>query len=374
MKKKRKTVPKPPAAAPRLFEFKPNTVPKPNATVRLLEFGILAVILFGSAIVMAGSLPNAHVSKASNLEMPGDLRHQYASVIQQVKVFEEHERKLGVHLIGDNDLRMRESQIGLDANGGQYDQARRDVAALKTSITNLTFEMNGGSYYGPEDSTVLAGSTYLPIVFYHYTPPDFEAQVSHLESAGYTVIDLDRAIAGIEGATLPPKPVVLTFDDGFANQMEAFAILQKHHMKATFYIINGGAKSDWCIGASRRYNDPLQPPQGCGDAYLSWDQIRTLDKSGLITIGGHTLDHENLATLPESEQRNEIITSKIEIEKELGHTIRHFAYPYGAFTTTTVDIVREAGYISAASTLDGDYQAPSTEYTLRRVRDAWQLN
>jgi peptidoglycan/xylan/chitin deacetylase (PgdA/CDA1 family) len=214
----------------------------------------------------------------------------------------------------------------------------------------------------------------LPIVYYHYTPPDFDAQMQYIMAHGFSVIDMDTAIAGLEGRTvLPAKPLVITFDDGFANQMDAFAILQKYQFKATFYVMNGGERSLWCVGASRRYHDPAQPAEGCGDAYLSWDQIRMLDHSGLITIGGHTLDHFNLAELSEADQRTEIADSKRGIEHELGHPIKHFAYPYGGYTQKTIDITREAGYMTAVTTIISPEQPEGARYTLRRIHDVYAL-
>jgi peptidoglycan/xylan/chitin deacetylase (PgdA/CDA1 family) len=101
--------------------------------------------------------------------------------------------------------------------------------------------------------------------------------------------------------------------------------------------------------------------------------VRALDRSGLITIGGHTLDHPNLPTLTEAQQRSEIVDSKNEIEKEIGHPIKDFAYPYGAYNAITIQIVREAGYQTAVTTLPGSYQAEGLEFTLRRVRDTLTL-
>jgi peptidoglycan/xylan/chitin deacetylase (PgdA/CDA1 family) len=117
----------------------------------------------------------------------------------------------------------------------------------------------------------------------------------------------------------------------------------------------------------------MQPTNGCGDAYLSWDQVRALDRSGLITIGGHTVDHANLAGLSDHDQAAEILDSKVGIEQQLGHPIRHFAYPYGAYNDTSINLVRQAGYVTAVTTLPGSYQAPGYQYTLRRLRDAMEL-
>lgn len=213
----------------------------------------------------------------------------------------------------------------------------------------------------------------IPIVMYHNTPPNFEDQLVYLEQRGYTAIDLDQALAGLRGRTLPAKPVVLTFDDGYADQMAAFGVLKRHNMRATFYIIGGGEASLWCIGAGRRYHDPLQPPAGCGDAYMNWDQVRELDRSGLITIGGHTVNHRDLAGLTADEQRLEIVTGKKMLEEQLGHGVRHFAYPYGIYTEETVGIVRAAGYVTAVTTETGEYQPGGAPLTLHRMRDAMGL-
>jgi peptidoglycan/xylan/chitin deacetylase (PgdA/CDA1 family) len=265
--------------------------------------------------------------------------------------------------------------VQLDAESGHFVAAKSDINALKQALVNWNFELSGGSGASaqPKVAAVPNSGFYLPILLYHYPPANFEQQLAHLEQAGYTAIDLDQALAGLHGAALPAKPVVLTFDDGFSAQMSAFEALKQHNMKATFYIIAGGEESRWCLGAGRRYGDPLQPPSGCGDAYMSWDQVRTVDQSGLITIGGHTINHRNLAALSEADQRFEIETGKKELEAQLGHGIVHFAYPYGGYNATTIRIAQEAGYLTAVTTLPGEYQPQGSAFTLRRVRDAMLL-
>jgi peptidoglycan/xylan/chitin deacetylase (PgdA/CDA1 family) len=341
---------------------------------RSWKFAGLLLVLAGSGVALALSIPQPQTqSRYGAINFPADLRVKYAGLVHRVRLFEDRQTQLQTELVSDQDLQNRLSQVQLDAASGHFSMARADIKALNDALANWDLELGGGTRYGLTGNEPIAGSVFLPILLYHYTPANFDAQLTYLERHGYEVIDLDTMLAGFYGGTLPPKPAVITFDDGFENQMQAFAILQKHHMKATFYIINGGARSRWCIGAGRRYGDPLQPPNGCGDAYLTWDQVRQLDSSGLITIGGHTVDHENLATLPPDMQRAEIFDSKIGIEREIGHPIRHFAYPYGAYNPTTIQLVREAGYATAVTTLPGTYQAPGIEYTLRRVRDTLTL-
>ena len=218
-----------------------------------------------------------------------------------------------------------------------------------------------------------AAGVYLPILYYHHPPADFDAQLTYLEAHGYQVITMDDAIAGLHDGVLPSRAVTITFDDGFSDQMEAFAILQRHHMPATFYIINGSAGSNWCIGAGRKYHLPSQPAGGCGDDYLTWSQVKQLDESGLISIGGHTLDHANLPALAADEQYREIHDSKVELETLLGHPIYHFAYPYGSFTALTSAQVERAGYASAVSTIAGTEQYYTGRYALQRIRNAFDL-
>lgn len=219
----------------------------------------------------------------------------------------------------------------------------------------------------------VSGGTQLPILIYHEPPANFEQQLQHLIAAGYTTISMDQATAGLNGGSLPPKPVVITFDDGFSSQLNAFHLLQKYNLKATFYIITSGEASRWCLGSGRHYNDPIQPPGGCGDSYMNWDEVRTLDRSGLIEIAGHTVNHRNLASLSADEQRYEILGGKQQLEAQVGHTIRSLAYPYGAYNALSVQIAREAGYTNAVTTQPGTQQTAGGIMTLRRVRDAMLL-
>ncbi len=207
----------------------------------------------------------------------------------------------------------------------------------------------------------------LPILFYHKPPGDFDAQLTQLAAKGYTTVTMADVASYLSGRATPPaKPAVITFDDGFADQLGALPILQRHHMKATLYLITAGERSQWCIGIERR-------PGNCGDAYLGWDEVRQMMNSGLIEIGDHTVDHSNLPTLSAADQTFEIVSAKQRLESMLGITITTFAYPYGSFNSTTINIVRQAGFSTAVSTISGLYQSPDTIYALRRMRNVSQL-
>jgi peptidoglycan/xylan/chitin deacetylase (PgdA/CDA1 family) len=85
------------------------------------------------------------------------------------------------------------------------------------------------------------------------------------------------------------------------------------------------------------------------------------------------VDHANLPTLSEAAQRAEIYDSKAGIEQQLGHPINHFCYPYGSYNQASIDLAIAAGFTTATTTVPGDYQAPASLFTLRRIRETWNL-
>ncbi len=219
-------------------------------------------------------------------------------------------------------------------------------------------------------SSSQAATMDIPIMLYHDMPTDFEAQLQYLQSHHYTTVTMAAVYAALtSGAALPSKPAVITFDDGLSDQMNAFALLEKYQMKATFYIITGGEASKWCIGADRRYDQGYS----CGDQYLNWDQIRQLDASGLIEIGAHTVDHLDLAKQSELVQRFQIEQSKATIESHLGHSVSSFAYPYGSYTQVTVGLVAKAGFSTAATTRASSTQSGSAILEVPRLRSTLKL-
>lgn len=208
----------------------------------------------------------------------------------------------------------------------------------------------------------------IPILMYHKTPSDFEAQLQHLQARSYTPITMKVASRILRGIEPPPsKPVVITYDDGFSDQLIAYSLLKKYRMVATFYIMPGGELSGWCVGADRHSLD-------CGDSYLNWSEIKAIGDSGLIEIGSHTVDHAQLNALNSEIKRSQIISSKVQIEQQIRREVVSFAYPYGTFDAEAINIVREAGYTSAVSTIAGTAQSTDSLYGLRRIRNAFDLN
>lgn len=207
----------------------------------------------------------------------------------------------------------------------------------------------------------------VPILMYHYTPSNFEEQLQYLQSQGYIAITMAELGNHLYlGNALPSKPVVITFDDGYLDQLNAYELLKKYNMKATFYLILGGEKSNHCIGLNRTN-------LSCGDTYLSFSQVKMLIDSGLIEVGAHTLNHADLPTLSTEQQYEEISESKSRLENIYNIEITSLAYPYGKYNQISIDNAAKAGFLTAVTTQAGTLQSTAGRYTLTRIRNALLL-
>jgi len=215
------------------------------------------------------------------------------------------------------------------------------------------------------------GPGQIPILIYHKPPADLEAQLQVLKAKGYTTVRMAQVAAHLRNGGIdagwPAKPVAITFDDGFSQQMSAFALLQKYHMSATFYLIVGHPTPGFCLGLSQDKTAP------CADSYLTWDQAKTLVDSGLIEIGDHTMDHLDLSKQTADIQSYQILEAKGELESRLGVTITSFAYPYGSYNATTISILAANGFTNAVTTNQTMSQSLEGIFTLGRVRNTYLL-
>ena len=179
-------------------------------------------------------------------------------------------------------------------------------------------------------------------------PADFDEQMHYLSSHGYVTITPDELYSGLNGEIeLPPKPVLITFDDGYAdNYTNAFPILKYYGMRATIFVIPAFV--------------------GVYSNYLTWDEMREMEDNG-ITIESHTMHHYKLEELPDDEIRSELLNSKLKIEEELGHPVEFLAYPTGTYNLHIAGIAKEVGYKGAFTIKYGNVDLGSNFYALERV-------
>jgi peptidoglycan/xylan/chitin deacetylase (PgdA/CDA1 family) len=120
-----------------------------------------------------------------------------------------------------------------------------------------------------------------------------------------------------------------------------------------------------------RVDAPARRP---GHRPLSVGEIGRLQQGGLVEVGAHTVNHPLLSGLPLASQRHEIGEGKVRLEQILGHGVSSFAYPYGKaqdYAAETVDIVRQAGFACACSTIASVVRRSSDPFQLPRV---WARN
>ena len=179
-------------------------------------------------------------------------------------------------------------------------------------------------------------------------PEDFDWQMKYLVDHGYHTISIDELYDFLAGqGTLPDRPVLITFDDGYVdNYTNAYPILKKYNLKATIFIVTG-------FVSKRR-------------GYLTWDQLREMEKNGIMAQS-HTVTHAPLPELSDERIREELVESKRQAETELGHPVEFIAYPTGVHDLHIVGIAKEAGYKGGFTVKYGNVDRNSNVYAMERV-------
>jgi len=208
--------------------------------------------------------------------------------------------------------------------------------------------------------------TGIPVLLYHCLSPApspwiapftvtaqcLDRHLAIVADAGRTPVTVSQLRDGLAGAgPLPAMPVVVTFDDGFADTLTIAApILQRRGVAGTIYLTSG------FIGG-------VSPG---GDRMLDWAQARELADQG-HEIGGHSVSHRQLDTLSRPHARHEIRASREQLEERLDVPVRSFAYPHGYSSPHVRREVMEAGYDSACSVKNALSGPRDTPFSISRL-------
>jgi peptidoglycan/xylan/chitin deacetylase (PgdA/CDA1 family) len=196
----------------------------------------------------------------------------------------------------------------------------------------------------------------VPVLMYHsvssstnplfkrwaVSPDLFDEHLSYLSHQQYTpitVTDLVRARVRRDAA-LPARPVVLTFDDAYADFYDnAFPALRRFGFVATLYIPTAyvGGTCGWL----RREGEGSRP-------MATWSQLAEVAAGG-IECGGHSHSHVPIDAIPSAAAAAEVRRCKSILEDHLDREALSFAYPYGWTTSSVKRMVRAAGYASACA-------------------------
>ena len=196
----------------------------------------------------------------------------------------------------------------------------------------------------------------------------FEANLHFLKQST-NVVSLDDFFSG----RLSPEKinVVITFDDGYKSWVShAVPVLKKLGLPATFFVSSG------FVGLSKEHEaefvrSKLFSTMGFRriTGGLNFEDVRRIVEEGFI-VGGHTINHCNLAELRDSVQvRYEIAEDKLRLEKITGTKIEYFSYPSGAYHNPEINLVemlRELRYRGAVTAVSGFNSVGSSPYLLHR--------
>lgn len=186
---------------------------------------------------------------------------------------------------------------------------------------------------------------------------NFDSQMKYLKEKCNVITLTEFLDFRKDGHQWPDHSVVVTFDDGFFNVYEnAFDILNKYGLPAECFVI------------AAKLNEKDR-------AFMGRDEVTSLSKSPLITIGSHSLTHRSIERVADQKERAaEVVQSKSDIERVLGSDIDHFCYPYGTykdFGPKSVDAIQQAGYLAACTSVNGINFAETDPYRLRRTKIEW---
>ncbi len=207
----------------------------------------------------------------------------------------------------------------------------------------------------------------VPILMYHYiseplatadiyrrdlsvAPERFAEHLHRLQAEGYQAISLYTLLAHLtQGAPLPERTVVLTFDDGYRDNYEyALPILVEAGMTATFFVVTD-------------FIDDQRPE------YLTWDMVRAMYAAGM-SIESHGRNHVTLRGQSSDYLIWQALGSLETIEFELGVRPRFVSYPAGEYDAQTIAIFQSANYWAGLTTQQGATHQSDDLFTLRRVR------
>lgn len=255
------------------------------------------------------------------------------------------------------------------------------------------------------------------------TPQFLDAVIADMKASGYQFVTMDEVVERLRRGTGGPQFATITADDGYRDNLtEALPILERHGAPITIYVAPRltdrstflwwvviddlvekveslsvpKAKGDIVVDCSTpaqklaantflhnhlvtavdeecrhgfiadlaaRYGvDPYAPSVA---TLMDWDEIRTVSKSPLVTIGAHSVSHLNLKRLSEDAARREIAAAPAIIAEQTGLMPRHMAYPYGyaqAVGGREVELAGEAGFASAVTTRHGVLRAEHADH------------
>ncbi|MDM8521607.1 polysaccharide deacetylase family protein [Anaerolineales bacterium HSG6] len=207
----------------------------------------------------------------------------------------------------------------------------------------------------------------VPILMYHYLsdppanadairldlsvpPAIFDQHLAYLKEAGYQTISLQQFHHVLaQQIELPPKPIILTFDDGYRDAYQyAFPLLKKYDYTATFFVFT-------------------QPIDTYNVDFLTWEMIAEMHQAGM-EFGSHSYTHPDMRNRNVDYLVHQIVGSKEAIEKRTGEPVRFFCYPSGRYDQAVIEVLDSAHFWGAVTTQWGSTHSFNNRFKMSRVR------
>jgi peptidoglycan/xylan/chitin deacetylase (PgdA/CDA1 family) len=242
--------------------------------------------------------------------------------------------------------------LGITSLGGGSDsttastEAQQSQAGGSSQQATTTYPTDWKPHPGP-----------VPILEYHAIQPppsgaefpqqfvpqaDFQRQMQWLKDKGYEAVTLTQVeTAWYEHGELPPKPIVITFDDSYLSQyVAAFPELQHLGWKGVLNLVAQG--SDLPDADVKKMLD------------AGWE------------LGSHSITHPDLTTLGPAELEREVAGSREILKRRFSVPVENFSYPFGLYDDTVISAVHKAGYVGAQAEVPGSATA-AHPYILNRI-------
>ncbi len=208
------------------------------------------------------------------------------------------------------------------------------------------------------------------IISYHHPKPGIFKKHLKWYRARYNYVSLSNVVNALSSgdfSELPPKPLVITFDDGHKGNYALLDLFKEDNVRPTIYVCSGivaTTRKYWFKTVSNpqpykylkndvridklKHDVGFTPKREYGDdnrQALSLEELMEL--SSIAEIGCHTRFHPILTTMNEDDIKEEICGAKTELELLIGRPVNHFAYPNGDYGEREINLVSKAGYVSA---------------------------
>lgn len=201
----------------------------------------------------------------------------------------------------------------------------------------------------------------IPILMYHSICNDdpnnslmiptemFAEQMEWLRENDFTAMSMDDVIEAMNTGKVPKRPVLITFDDGYAdNYINAFPELKNNNLKGTFFIISDTITEE-------------------GGYYMSTSMLKEMKEAGM-EIENHTANHLELNNLSREDAIDSIKRGQEFLRSVIGSNGNYLCYPVGRYSDETIEIQKELGIKAALTTQGGISSIADGKYELKRIR------